>query len=290
MVRTTESTSSSYNSSSNPTDTTTTSQGYSSTTGQGTTGMTSEGETTNTNTTAEANGGEKSHIDFMQGKGTPYRSSADTIPEFRSVNTSPAPSDLAAAEPMSLAPNTTFTGTVAKAIYSAYNRPGDPVMVIVDHAIYDSNGRVVAPAGSKVLGILTSVVSRNQSGNNTAQIGINFNGLITPAGQQIPISAKINSADGILKAGDLQGVVFHPNRSTEALKREISASEGSLYGTKMGKAGVLEEPLVNQVSDRPVDAMDIAPSDVVIGVGDRLQLRIDSIGANTQSNTTNTNQ
>jgi hypothetical protein len=225
----------------------------------------------------------------MQGKGTPYRNSADSVTSFRSVNTSMAPSDVAASEPVSLAPNTTFTGTLAKAIYSSYNRPGDPVLVIVDHPIYDSNGRLIAPAGSQVLGILTSVLSRNESGVKIAQVGMNFNGLITPAGQQIPISAKINNADGILKADSLQGVVFRPNRSTEALKREIGASQGSLYGTKIGKSEVLEQPYVNQVSDRPLDPMELRPDDVVIGVGDRLQLRIDSIGESAQTGNPNTN-
>lgn len=301
MVRTSESTSSS-----------TTEQGSSTMTSQGMGEGTTTGEqqgaygttTTTGETTAQATeaigGGEKSHIDFSQTQGTPfhnfiegrgrtpYRNSADSIPAFRSVNTSVAPSDVTASEPMSLAPNTTFTGTVAKAFYSSYNHPGDPVMVVVDHPIYDSNGRVIAPAGTQVLGVITSVLSRNDSGVENAQVGMNFNGFITPAGQQIPISAKINNTDGILKANDLQGVVFHPNRSTEALKREIGASEGSLYGTKIGKAEVLEQPLVDQVSDRPVDPMDIEPKDVVVGVGDRLQLRLDEIGAVEQNTTTTT--
>jgi hypothetical protein len=280
MVRTTDAESSStYSSTGTTGQTTTGTYGQQGTTGTGTTAQT---QATDMHTAAQANPG----IDFMQGKGTPYRNSADTIPAFRSVNTTTTPSGMAATEPISLAPNTTFTGTVAKAIYSEYNRVGDPVMVIVDHAIYDSNGRIAAPAGSRVMGIITDLTSRNQSGD-TAQVGITFNGLITPTGQQIPISAKVNNADGILKAGELQGVVFHPNRSVDALKREISASQGSLYGTKVGKAYVLEEPLASQVSDRPLDPMDLSKADIVIGVGDRLQLRIDSIGQGAQTNTDN---
>lgn len=258
------------------------------TTGTEETGTTTTGEATGATTTQTTAAADTSaHIDFMQGRGTPYRNSADTIPEFRSVNTTTTPTSMDAQTPVSLPANATFTGTVAKSLYTAYNKPGDPVMVILDHPIIDANGRVVAPAGSKILGIVTSVVSKNRSGD-TPQIGLSFNGMITPEGQQIPINATVNNTDGVLKAGELQGIVFHPNHSTAALKREISASEGGLYGTKMGKAYVLEEPLAYQVSDKPVDPMDITPnSDLVIGVGDRLQLRIENVGSTQQQNTTN---
>lgn len=258
-----------------------------------TTGETSETQpttqagTTTSTTTAAAD--TKAHIDFMQGRGTPYRNSADTIPEFRSVNVTPVPTNMDAQTTISLAPNTTFTGTVAKSLYTAYNKPGDPVMVILDHPIMDANGRIIAPAGSKILGIVTSVVSRNQSGD-TPQIGLSFNGMITPDGQQIPINVTVNNTDGILKAGELQGIVFHPNRSTVALSREISASEGGLYGLKQGKTYVLDQPYAYQVSDKPVDPMDlVGERDLVIGVGDRLQLRAESAG-NTQQEQNTTNQ
>lgn len=220
-------------------------------------------------------------------KSTPYRNSADTIPEFRTVNTTTTPTNLSASGAVSLPANTTFTGTVAKALYSEYNKPGDPVMLILDHPLFDTSGKIVAPAGSKVLGVVNSVVSKNQS-NEDAQLGITFNGFVTPAGQRIPINATIANADGILKASELQGVVFHPDHSTAALSREISASAGSLYGTKTGKAEVLEEPMVQQVSDKPVDPMDKRTSNIVIGVGDRLQLRIESMGSSDMTNTSPT--
>ncbi len=223
-------------------------------------------------------------------KGTPYRSSTDTIPEFRTVNTTSTPTNLDANSLQAALPaNTTFTGTVATALYSEYNKKGDRVMVILDHPLFDTNGKILAPAGSKVLGEVQSVISRNAT-NDDAQLGITFKELITPVGQRIPINATIANTDGILKAGDLQGVAFHPNHSTAGLKRQINASEGSLYGTKIGKASVLEEPLVQQVSDRPVDPMDKRSNDIVIGVGDRLQLRIEGTGTGTGATSPTTTQ
>ncbi len=271
MVRTTET--------SETTTTTTTGETAETTEATGTTA-------TQTNTDQQT----AAHIDFMQGHGTPYRNGADTIPEFRSVNVTTTPSNMDAEVPVTLPANTTFTGTVAKSLYTAYNQVGDPVMVILDHPLYDANGRVIAPAGTRVMGIVTNVVSKFRSGD-TPQIGLTFNGFITPDGQQIPISATVNNTDGILKSGELQGIVFHPNRSTAALKREISSSEGGLYGIKQGKAYVLEQPLVNQVSDKPLDPMDLSSqSDIVIGVGDRLQLRIDSVGATNNGQQPTTSQ
>lgn len=219
----------------------------------------------------------------------PYRNSADTIPEFRSVNTTTTPTNLDSQTMVSLPANTTFTGTVAKALYSEYNKPGDPVMLILDHPLFDTNGKIVAPAGSKVLGYVNNVISRNET-NDNAQLGIVFNGFITPTGQRIPMNATIANADGILKAGELQGVVFHPDHSTTALSREIYTAQGSLYGLKMGKMWVLDQPMVQQVSDKPVDPMDKRSSDIVIGVGDRLQLRIESLGSNTSSPSSTTTQ
>lgn len=248
----------------------TTTTGESTTPGQTTT--TGESATGNQQTTASAPDTTSGKVGY---KNTPYRHSADTIPEFRTVNTTETPSNLEASAPINLPANTTFTGTVAKALYSEYNQPGDPVMVILDHPLFDSNGKIVAPAGSKVLGTVSNVVSRNTT-NDNAQLGIAFNGIVTPEGQRIPLNATIASNDGILKAGELQGVVFHPNHSTAALKREISSAEGAMYGTKQGKEWTLNEPLSQQLSSAPVDAMDKRPSDIVIGVGDRLQLRVES--------------
>lgn len=209
-----------------------------------------------------------------------YRYSTSTIPEFNRVNGTNTPSNLEAANAASIPENTTFTGTVAKALYSEFNKPGDQVMVILDHALMDPSGRVVAPAGSKVLGVVSTVVSRNAT-NDDAQLGIDFKEFVTPTGQRLPINATIANGDGILKGGQLQGVVMHPGHSTEALKREISTAQGGLYGTSAGKAMVLDQPYVQQLSDQPVDPMDKRSNDIILGVGDRLQLKVGTAVPNT---------
>jgi hypothetical protein len=216
---------------------------------------------------------------------SPFRNSADTISELNSVNTSTTSSTMDANVPVTLAPGTTFMGTVAKSLYSSFNRPGDPAMLILDHPVMDANGRVIAPAGSKVVGFVNSILSHNGSTQN-AQIGLTFNGLITPTGQVIPINATVDNADGILKAGEAQGIVFKPDRSIQALRREISTSAGSYYGSTSGKAAVLDQPMVSQASNIPVDPMDITTKDLLIGVGDRIQVRLDSAGPGTVVNNT----
>jgi S-layer homology domain len=208
----------------------------------------------------------------VEGSSGPFRNSADTIVESRMVNQTPAPNNVDASVAASLPANATFVTTVAKALYSEFNKPGDPVLLIMDHALTDASNKPILPAGSKLLGFVTSVVSRNQGGD--AQLGIHLSEAITPAGQRIPLSATIANADGILKAGNMEGVVSKPDHSVAALRREIHTAEGALYGTKTGKAAVLEEPYATQISDKPLDPMDKRNNDIVVGVGDQLQIRL----------------
>lgn len=212
--------------------------------------------------------------DFTMGIGTtPYRNSADTIEEFRNPGVHPA-TGVQPLKTANLPTSTTFTGTVAKALYSEFNRPGDPVMVILDHTLMGADGRVAAPAGSRVLGRVTSVVPNNTSGN-IAQLGITFHEIITPTGERFAINAMPASADGILRADAPQGVIFNPTRSTAALKREISASEGGWYGSDRGKMSVLETPMTTLSDDAPIGGLDQRTTpNIVLGVGDRLQLKV----------------
>ena len=209
----------------------------------------------------------------IEGSSGPYRNSADTIVESRMVNQTSTPNNVDAAN---LPANATFVTTVAKALYSEFNKPGDPVLLIMDHALTDASNKPILPAGSKLLGFVTSVVSRNESGKD-AELGIHLSEAITPAGQRIPINATIANTDGILKANSMEGVISKPDHSLAALKSEIHTAEGSLYGTKTGKASVLEEPYTTQVSDKPMDPMDKRTSDIVVGVGDQLQIRLGDV-------------
>jgi hypothetical protein len=216
----------------------------------------------------------------------PYRNPSDTIEQYRNPTVHP----VTGVEPIkaaNLPADTTFTGTVAKTIYSEYNRPGDPVMLILDHALMGSDNSVVAPAGSRVLGTVISVLPANTS-NDKAELGIRFHEIIRPDGQRLSIDAGVNNADGILRADTPESVVFSGNRSTKALQNEIAASEGGLFGTKQGKMYVLDTPLTRLGSDRPLAYTDRpARTDVVLAVGDKLQVRVGPApsGMNTGSQT-----
>jgi hypothetical protein len=207
---------------------------------------------------------------------SPYRNSANTLTESRLVNQTSTATGL---DPQALAAipaDASFSTTVAKALYSEFNKPGDPVLLILDHAITDPNGVVVVPAGSKLLGEVSRVRSRNESGD-PARLGVKLKTLITPAGQQLPINGTIATDNSVLKADDLQGVTELPNHSTEALKREISTAEGSYYGLKAGKTAVLDEPYSAQLSAQPVDALDKRKDNIVLGVGDHVQIHLGSV-------------
>ncbi len=175
----------------------------------------------------------------------------------------------------------TLTGTVAKAFFSELNRPGDPVVLILDHALMAADGTVLAPAGSKLNGEITRVLSHNRNRKGEmAEVAIQFNELVTPAGEHRAVNASIASPTGVLRADQLQGIVIHPDRSLEALRNEYRAAQGGWMGTKLGKQWVLGEPQARIGSDQMVTGdVSFRPSqEVLVGVGDRLHIRIDSVG------------
>lgn len=205
----------------------------------------------------------------------PYRQGADTISELqpitpgRTIPTNPQITTL------NLPMNTTFTGTVAKALYSEYNHPGDPVLLILDHNVLDASNNILAPAGSKLLGFISYLAPRNP-GNEVAEMSIVFSQLVTPEGRRYNLSGVIANCgnEGVLKADEPQGIVFHPEHSVAALKREINTAEGGWYNTKLAKTWFLNEPFTTQVSNLPILPADKTERNIVIGVGDRLQVRV----------------
>lgn len=204
----------------------------------------------------------------------PFRNSADTV-DINRFGKPPAPANVQPMTTSTLPQNTIFSGTVAKALYSEFNRPGDPVVLILDHTLFDDCGKVVAPAGSRVLGEVTSVVANNTTAE-VAQLGLAFHEIVTPTGQRVMINGRVASADGILRSDALQGVIVHPEHSVQALRREISTAEGAWYGTKVGKMHVLETPLTTLGDSEPVTDLDQRiTQNVILGVGDRLQVMVD---------------
>lgn len=207
------------------------------------------------------------------GRAIAINSTLTALPGTRTVD--PNSPQGANCPPLALPPQSNFTGTVAKALYSEYNHVGDPVLVILDHNILDATNKVVAPAGSRLLGYISDLKTRNPS-NDVAQMGVVFTQLVTPEGRRYSLEGVIANCDnGILKADSPQGVIFHPEHSIAALKREINTAEGGWYNTKLGKTWTLNEPFTTQVSNLPVVPEDKTEHNIVIGVGDRLQVHVE---------------
>jgi hypothetical protein len=210
------------------------------------------------------------------GTKTPYRNSADTLTEGRLVNQTSTATALDPQLLASIPADATFSTTVAKSLYSEFNQVGDPVLLILDHAISDANGTVIVPAGSKLLGQVSRVRSYNATGD-AGRLGVKLKTLITPAGQQLPINGSIAVDKGVLTPDEMQAVSELPTHSVAALKREIQTAEGSYYGLKQGKTSVLEEPYSAQLSAQPVDAVDKRKDNIILGVGDHVQVRLGSV-------------
>ena len=92
------------------------------------------------------------------------------------------------------------------------------------------NGKMIAPAGSTIMGSVVMVKKAGRAGVN-GQVYVRFNQITTPQGFRIPISAVIKTEDntGILKGGTKLSSSMDYARNTG-----IGAAGGAVLGTALG--------------------------------------------------------
>ena len=124
---------------------------------------------------------------------------------------------------------TQFPATVNYNLSTANITAGDSVSFVLAEPFY-YNGLMIAPAGSTVYGNAVIAKKAGRTGKN-AQLKINFNSIMTPQGQNIPISGKIATSDGtgILKGGTAKNTAVNYAKNTA-----IGAAVGALAGTALG--------------------------------------------------------
>ena len=124
---------------------------------------------------------------------------------------------------------TQFPATVNYNLSSANITVGDTVSFVLAEPFY-YNGNIIAPAGSTVYGKAVIAKKAGRTGKN-AQLKVLFNSILTPQGQNIPISAKIATEDGsgILKGGTAKNTAVNYAKNTA-----IGAAVGALAGTALG--------------------------------------------------------
>ena len=125
--------------------------------------------------------------------------------------------------------NTVFTATTTSPLNSEVLRSGDGVTMYLSSDFYYGN-KLIAPAGSRLNGMVLSS-KKGGAASRSGRIEIKFTTLITPYGQTIPISAKVQTDDGtgILKAGTAKDAAKEYAKDVG-----IGAAAGAVLGTALG--------------------------------------------------------
>ncbi|MBX9939136.1 MAG: S-layer homology domain-containing protein [Candidatus Obscuribacterales bacterium] len=124
---------------------------------------------------------------------------------------------------------TQLPGTLRNSLDSGSTQVGEPVEATLTAPVY-SGGVEVIPAGSRVLGSVTNVVSsrRFRFGAN-GRIDMRFNMVETPDGRRFPLSASVNDTQLKLVGGSTAGRV-----GKGALTTAVGAGSGAALGTALG--------------------------------------------------------
>lgn len=106
---------------------------------------------------------------------------------------------------------------------------GQNVCVTLSKDFYYNNN-LVAPVGSSINGTVIDVKNAGRAGIN-GQIMVKFTNIVTPYGQMIPISAKIQTDDG---SGLLKGGTKMDSATDYAKDIAVGTAAGAVAGVIMG--------------------------------------------------------
>ena len=141
----------------------------------------------------------------------------------------PSQSPLLQGSVTTVAKGTKFEAKLKTSLDSGTAEPGEIIEATISSPIY-SNGNEVIPAGSKLIGQVTNVVSakRFKFGAN-GKIELKFNQVQTPDGRKFPLTASVDKKRVKLSGGSTAGRV-----GKGLLWTGVGAGGGALLGTAFG--------------------------------------------------------
>ncbi len=113
-------------------------------------------------------------------------------------------------------------------ISSELAKVGDTVIVRVSENVSTSQGTVLIPAGSKIIGTI-SLVEPAKYANRNASMNITFNTLQLTNGQTFPLQASVATETGMIQAGSMKSTL-----GRGLLKTAGGAGAGAVLGTALG--------------------------------------------------------
>ena len=124
---------------------------------------------------------------------------------------------------------TIFPATATMEMSSEELQLGQSVCIALSQDFYYNN-TLIAPIGSSVNGTVTQIKKAGQSGVN-GQLMVKFTNIITPYGQMIPISGKIQTQDG---TGLIKGEADLTNQHTKDVT--AAAAAGAVAAAAINKS------------------------------------------------------
>ena len=124
---------------------------------------------------------------------------------------------------------TSFPATATMELSSESLELGQSVCIALSQDFYYNN-TLVAPIGSSVNGTVIQVKKAGRAGIN-GQLMVKFTNIITPYGQMIPISGKIQTEDG---SGLIKGGTKLESATEYAKDIAIGSAAGAVAGVIMG--------------------------------------------------------
>lgn len=150
-------------------------------------------------------------------------------PQYPQAGAYPPPQPYLAGRVAVVAAGTKLQASLKNTLDSGSTQPGESVEATLGSPIY-SDGVPVVPAGSKLIGQVTNVVSakRFKFGAN-GKIDIRFTQIETPDGRRVPLSASIDDNQLRLTGGTTAGRVGKGMVTTG-----VGAAGGAALGTALG--------------------------------------------------------
>lgn len=188
-------------------------------------------------------------------------SQQQTLPMYAAVSIVPA--------------NTQFTAVLATAITSERSQVGDAVVATLDRPLTGSDGRVVAPAGTQLKGTITKL-EKAQVAEQSGGVTLNFNQMVLPNQQSIPITAELNTKDGEIDAASTKDRLLSAGGKT-VLGAAIGTGLGALLGTTKG-GGKVDDYLTRGAiiggTGGAISSVLNKGKELILLPGDTLQLRL----------------
>ena len=125
--------------------------------------------------------------------------------------------------------STVFNACLMSPLSSQYSKVGDNISMYLNNDFYYGN-TLIAGAGSRLNGTVVKARKGGFAGKN-GNLELRFSNIITPTGQVIPLSARVQTDDetGVLRVATAKDTV-----GQYAKNAGIGAASGAVLGTAMG--------------------------------------------------------